>query len=143
LKSRMEMMAMPALPLESPPDPITELGRELTREIRAFMKTLKRFEELRDRLAEMLDDAIASGKVQVKTAKDIQTLVDAYSKLAETESKLATAMAQLMKVANERDALTVAVFSRTDSGKVIQAEFNPKALIPVIGVSEANDEGSE
>jgi seryl-tRNA synthetase len=129
--------------MESLPDPITELGRELTREIRAFMKTLKRFEELRDRLAEMLDDAIASGKVQVKTAKDIQTLVDAYSKLAETEGKLATAMAQLMKVANERDALTVAVFSRTDSGKVIQAEFNPKALIPVIGVSEANDEGSE
>jgi len=134
---------MPVLPMESLPDPITELGRELTREIRAFMKTLKRFEELRDRLAEMLDDAIASGKVQVKTAKDIQTLVDAYSKLAETEGKLATAMAQLMKVANERDALTVAVFSRTDSGKVIQAEFNPKALIPVIGVSEANDEGSE
>jgi seryl-tRNA synthetase len=134
---------MPALPLESPPDPITELGRELTREIRAFMKTLKRFEELRDRLAEMLDDAIASGKVQVKTAKDIQTLVDAYSKLAETEGKLATAMAQLMKVANERDALTVAVFSRTDSGKVIQAEFNPKALIPVIGVPEVNDEDSE
>jgi seryl-tRNA synthetase len=137
------MIAMPALPLESPPDPITELGRELTREIRAFMKTLKRFEELRDRLAEMLDDAIASGKVQVKTAKDIQTLVDAYSKLAETESKLATAMAQLMKVANERDALTVAVFSRTDSGKVIQAEFSPKALVPVIGFSEANDEDSE
>jgi len=134
---------MPVLPMESLPDPITELGRELTREIRAFMKTLKRFEELRDRLAEMLDDAIASGKVQVKTAKDIQTLVDAYSKLAETEGKLATAMAQLMKVANERDALTVAVFSRTDSGKVIQAEFNPKALIPVIGVSEANDEDSE
>ena len=134
---------MPVLPMESLPDPITELGRELTREIRAFMKTLKRFEELRDRLAEMLDDAIASGKVQVKTAKDIQTLVDAYSKLAETEGKLATAMAQLMKVANERDALTVAVFSRTDSGKVIQAEFNPKALIPVIGVSEANDESSE
>jgi seryl-tRNA synthetase len=137
------MMAMPVLPMENLPDPITELGRELTREIRAFMKTLKRFEELRDRLAEMLDDAIASGKVQVKTAKDIQTLVDAYSKLAETEGKLATAMAQLMKVANERDALTVAVFSRTDSGKVIQAEFNPKALIPVIGISEANDEASE
>jgi seryl-tRNA synthetase len=137
------MMAMPVLPMESLPDPITELGRELTREIRAFMKTLKRFEELRDRLAEMLDDAIASGKVQVKTAKDIQTLVDAYSKLAETEGKLATAMAQLMKIANERDALTVAVFSRTDSGKVIQTEFNPKALIPVIGVSEANDEDSE
>jgi leucyl-tRNA synthetase len=137
------MMAMPVLPMESLPDPITELGRELAREIRAFMKTLKRFEELRERLAEMLDDAIASGKVQVKTAKDIQTLVDAYSKLAETESKLATAMAQLMKVANERDALTVAVFSRTDSGKVIQAEFNPKALIPVIGVSEVNDESSE
>jgi len=134
---------MPLLPMENLPDPITELGRELSREIKAFMKTLKRFEELRDRLAEMLDDAIASGKVQVKTAKDIQTLVDAYSKLAETESKLATAMAQLMKVANERDALTVAVFSRTDSGKVIQAEFNPKALIPVIGVSEANDEDSE
>ena len=134
---------MPVLPMESLPDPITELGRELTREIRAFMKTLKRFEELRDRLAEMLDDAIASGKVQVKTAKDIQTLVDAYSKLAETEGKLATAMAQLMKVANERDALTVAVFSRTDSGKVIQAEFNPKALIPVIGVSEENDEDPE
>jgi seryl-tRNA synthetase len=129
--------------MENLPDPITELGRELTREIRAFMKTLKRFEELRDRLAEMLDDAIASGKVQVKTAKDIQTLVDAYSKLAETEGKLATAMAQLMKVANERDALTVAVFSRTDSGKVIQAEFNPKALIPVIGISEADDESSE
>jgi hypothetical protein len=139
----MEMIAMPVLPSERLPDPITELGRELTREIRAFMKTLKRFEELRDRLAEMLDDAIASGKVQVKTAKDIQTLVDAYSKLAETESKLAAAMAQLMKVANERDVLTVAVFSRTDSGKVIQAEFNPKALIPVIEVSEANDEDSE
>ena len=119
-----------------------EVNSEVSEKIRSFMKTLEQFNELRNKLSEMLDEAITSGKVTVKTPRDIQALIEAYSKLAETEGKLATAMTQLLKAINERDALTVAVMAKTESGKVVHAEFNPKALVPVIEVSDTVDDNS-
>jgi len=116
-----------------------EVSSEVSEKIKSFMKTLEQFDELRNKLSEMLDEAISSGKVTVKTPRDVQALVEAYSKLAETEGKLATAMTQLLKALNERDALTVAVMAKTESGKVVHAEFNPKALVPVIEVSDPED----
>jgi len=79
----------------------------------------------------MLDDAISSGKVQVKTSRDVHQLVDAFTKLADVEVKLATALTTFIKALNERDAVTVAMVSAVSSFSIDQPEIS-RALVPVV-----------
>jgi len=108
-----------------------DIQKELNSRIAEFVDTLSQFQELRLRLKEMLDDAIASGKVQVKTSRDIHQLVDAFAKLADVEGKLAVALTSLMRAMNERDAVTVAMVSAVSSLPLEQPDLS-KALVPVI-----------
>jgi len=60
---------------------LKDIQKELDSKVAEFVDTLSQFQELRLRLKEMLDDAIASGKVQVKTSRDVHQLVDALRSL--------------------------------------------------------------
>ena len=110
---------------------VKEIQRELNSRVSEFIDTLSQFQELRQRLKEMLDDAISSGKVQVKTSRDVHQLVDAFTKLADVEVKLAAALTTLIKALNERDAVTVAMVSAVSSFSVDQPEIS-RALVPVV-----------
>lgn len=110
---------------------VKEIQRELNSRVSEFIDTLSQFQELRQRLKEMLDDAISSGKVQVKTSRDVHQLVDAFTKLADVEVKLATALTTFIKALNERDAVTVAMVSAVSSFSVDQPEIS-RALVPVV-----------
>jgi len=109
---------------------IKEIQQELNSRVADFVRTLSEFQELRQRLKEMLDDAISSGKVQVKTSRDVHQLVDAFTKLADIEAKLAMALSTLIKTMNERDAVAVAMVSAVSSLPLEQPEFS-RALVPV------------
>lgn len=110
---------------------VKEIQRELNSRVSEFIDTLSQFQELRQRLKEMLDDAISSGKVQVKTSRDVHQLVDAFAKLADVEVKLATALTTFIKALNERDAVTVAMVSAVSSFSIDQPEIS-RALVPVV-----------
>ena len=110
---------------------VKEIQRELNSRVSEFIDTLSQFQELRQRLKEMLDDAISSGKVQVKTSRDVHQLVDAFTKLADVEVKLATALTTFIKALNERDAVTVAMVSAVSSFSIDQPEIS-RALVPVV-----------
>ena len=110
---------------------VKEIQRELNSKVSEFIDTLSQFQELRQRLKEMLDDAISSGKVQVKTSRDVHQLVDAFTKLADVEVKLATALTTFIKALNERDAVTVAMVSAVSSFSIDQPEIS-RALVPVV-----------
>jgi len=110
---------------------VKEIQRELNSRVSEFIDTLSQFQELRQRLKEMLDDAISSGKVQVKTSRDVHQLVDAFTKLADVEVKLAAALTTFIKALNERDAVTVAMVSAVSSFSIDQPEIS-RALVPVV-----------
>ena len=118
-----------------------DIKKELTRKVTDFVDTLSQFQELRLRLKEMLDDAIASGKVQVKTSRDVHQLVDAFARLADVEAKLAASLTALMRALNERDAMTVAVVSAVSS-LPSEPEFR-KALVPVIDAENIDAEDGD
>lgn len=120
-----------------------EIKADLNAKMHLFLKTLDEFNDLRRRLLELLDDAISSGRIQVRTPKEVQMLVQAYTQLAETEGKLATAIANLTKVLNEREALTIAFLSaraELEGAKPMPA-VDMKALVPVVPEEESEDEG--
>jgi ClpP class serine protease len=117
---------------------LKDIQKELNSKVAEFVDTLSQFQELRLRLKEMLDDAIASGKVQVKTSRDVHQLVDAFAKLADVEAKLAIALTSLMRAMNERDAVAVAMVSAFSSIPLEQPELN-RALVPVV----AEEDGDE
>jgi len=118
-----------------------DIKKELTRKVTDFVDTLSQFQELRLRLKEMLDDAIASGKVQVKTSRDVHQLVDAFAKLADVEAKLAASLTALMRALNERDAVTVAMVSAVSSLPP-EPEFR-RALVPVIDTENIDAEDGD
>jgi ClpP class serine protease len=117
---------------------LKDIQKELDSKVAEFVDTLSQFQELRLRLKEMLDDAIASGKVQVKTSRDVHQLVDAFAKLADVEAKLAIALTSLMRAMNERDAVAVAMVSAVSSMPLEQPELS-RALVPVV----AEEDGDE
>lgn len=139
----------PAIDLELPEnDFVKELQHSLQRKISLFYRTLLQFQSLRDRLAELLDAAISNGEIKIRTAKDVQSLVQAYAQLADAEAKMANAIASLAKALNERDSflmVTLQATTRKSESVVPQADIlqNERLLVPVIeggeDVSADND----
>jgi len=139
----------PAIDLELPEnDFVKELQHSLQRKISLFYRTLLQFQSLRDRLAELLDAAISNGEIKIRTAKDVQSLVQAYAQLADAEAKMANAIASLAKALNERDSflmVTLQATTRKSESVVSQADIlqNERLLVPVIeggeDVSADND----
>lgn len=128
-------------------DFLEEFKRELYRKVSHFYKTLIQFSELRDKLATMLDEAIVSGEVKVRTARDINSIVSAYAQLAESEVKLANAMASLMKALNERDSFLMVAVSAARAQNALSSPKeqidvlqNRRLLVPVI---EGDDHGGQ
>jgi hypothetical protein len=120
-----------------------DIQKELNSRVAEFADTLSQFQELRLRLKDMLDDAITSGKVQVRTSKDVHQLIDAFVKLADVEVKLAMALASLMRAMNERDAVAVAMVSAVSSIPLEKPELS-RALVPVVTEEDRDElEGRE
>lgn len=107
-----------------------------------FQQTLERFNEIRTKLADMLDDAISSGKVVVKTARDVQVLTESFARLAETEGRLTELIIKLVQILNERDALTIALITAS-TGQTALPSFDSQLLVPVVDEAMALPDESE
>lgn len=113
---------------------------ELREYLRRFMESTDEFIKLRAKLVELLDDAIATGSVTVKSAKDVSLLVEAYAKLADAETKIASSLAALAKVLNERDALTIAVVSAQNQLSPQSFAVPEDRMVPVLPEVDDADE---
>ncbi|MFN4180928.1 MAG: hypothetical protein ACK4I8_11485 [Armatimonadota bacterium] len=104
---------------------------ELRKYGKQFEESMAQFLKLKERLIELLDSSIVDGKIQVKTAKDIALLINAYVKLIEAENKVVTSLTHLVKVFNAHDALTVTLVSASTTSESLSTHFSP-ALVPVL-----------
>lgn len=109
------------------------IRRKIHKKLVEFAETMERFETLQVKIHSLIEEAVSNGQINLRTPRDVQVLVDAYTKLAEAEIRLAEILNRILQSLNERDAIVSAlIVSNQIPRPELPENLEAKVLVPII-----------